>query len=86
MGRTNQWRLERRVSVSVLVQLLTLAGLIVGSWVNLQRQLDLVSHDVKQLLTAQEKFCDKLELVQERTIAQEYRLRTVEQRTTNGRE
>ena len=85
MGRTNQWRLERRVSVSVLVQLLTLAGLIVGSWVNLQRQLDLVSHDVKQLLTAQEKFCDKLERVRDRTIAQEYRLRTVEQKRSGAR-
>ena len=83
MGRTNQWRLQRRVSMSVLVQLLTLAGLIVTSWVNLQRQLDIVSHDVKQLLTVQEKFCDKLENLQERTIAHEYRLRTVEQRTTN---
>jgi hypothetical protein len=80
MERNNRWRLERRVSVSVLVQLLTLAGLIVGSWVNLQQQLDLVSHDVKQLLTTQEKFCDKLELVRDRTIAQEYRLRTVEQK------
>jgi len=86
MERSNRWRLERRVSVSVLVQLLTLAGLIVGSWVNLQRQLDLVSHDVKQLLAAQEKLCDKLETLQERTIAQEYRLRTVEQRTTNEHE
>ena len=68
------------MSVSVWVQLLTLAGLIVESWVNLQRQLDLVSYDVKQLLTTQEKFSDKLEHLQERTIAQEYRLRTVEQK------
>lgn len=81
MERNIRWRLERRVSISVLVQLVTLAGLIVGSWVNLQRQLDLVSHDVKQLLTAQEKFCDKLETLQERTIAQEYRLRQVEKNT-----
>jgi uncharacterized membrane protein YqgA involved in biofilm formation len=66
--------------VSVLVQLITLAGLILGSWVNLQRQLDIVSHDVKQLLTAQEKFCDKLDGLQERTIAQEYRLRQVERK------
>ena len=70
-----RWRLERRVSVSVLVQLLTLAGLIVGSWVNLQRQLDLLGRDVKQLLATQDKFCEKLEGLQERTIAQEYRLR-----------
>ena len=80
MERNNRWRLQRQVSVSVLVQLITLAGLILGSWVNLQRQLDIVSHDVKQLLTAQEKFCDKLETLQERTIAQEYRLRTIEQK------
>lgn len=79
MERNNRWRLQRQVSVSVLVQLITLAGLILGSWVNLQRQLDIVSHDVKQLLTAQEKFCDKLETVQERTLAHEYRLRMVEQ-------
>ena len=76
----NRWRLERRVSVSVLIQLLTLAGLIVGSWVNLQRQLDIVSHDVKQLLTVQEKFCEKLETLQEKTIAQEYRLQRIEQK------
>lgn len=74
----NRWKLEKKVGVSVLVQLVTLAGLIVGSWVNLQRQLDLVSHDVKQLLTAQEKFCEKMENLQERVVAQDYRLRNLE--------
>ncbi len=80
MERKQRWHLERRVSVSVLVQLVTLAGLIVGSWVNLQRQLDLVSRDVKQLLTTQEKFCDRLDALQEKTIAYEYRLQTIEQK------
>ena len=80
MERKQQWHLERRVSVSVLVQLVTLAGLIVGSWINLQRQLDLVSRDVKQLLTTQEKFCNRLDTLQEKTIAHEYRLRTIEQK------
>ncbi|MHC5089017.1 MAG: hypothetical protein ACYSOT_05345 [Planctomycetota bacterium] len=80
MQSTNRWRLQRQVSISVFFQLITLAALIVTSWVNLQRQLDIVSHDVKQLLTTQEKFCDKLETLQERTIAQEYRLRTIEQK------
>ena len=79
MESNNQWRLQRQVSMSVLVQLITLAGLILGSWVNLQRQLDIVSHDVKQLLAAQEKLCERLETLQERTLAQEYRLRTIEQ-------
>jgi flagellar biosynthesis chaperone FliJ len=73
-----QWRLDRKMNVSALVQVLMLAGLIVGSWVNLQRQLDLLGRDVKQLLTAQEKFCEKMEQLQERTTAYEYRLRAVE--------
>lgn len=77
---TKPWRFDRRVSLSVLIQLVTLAALILGSWVNLQRQLDLVSRDVKQLLTTQEKFCDKLETLNEKTIAHEYRLRNVEQK------
>jgi len=80
MEKNNKWRIQRQVSVSVLVQLITLAGLILGSWVNLQRQLDIVSHDVKQLLAAQEKLCDKLETLQERTLAHEYRLQTLEQK------
>ena len=80
MESTNKWQLQRQISVSVFFQLFTLAALIVTSWVNLQRQLDIVSHDVKQLLAAQEKLCDTLESVQERTIAHEYRLRTVEQK------
>lgn len=80
-----RWVFERRLSVSVLVQVVTLAGLIVGSWVNLQRQLDLLGRDVKQLLAQQEKFCDRLDDLQEKTIAQEYRLRAVEaKRTANG--
>jgi flagellar biosynthesis chaperone FliJ len=73
-----QWKMDRKMNVSALVQLLMLAGLIVGSWVNLQRQLDLLGRDVKQLLATQEKFCEKMEQLQERTTAQEYRLRTIE--------
>lgn len=77
---TPRWRLDRHVSLSVLVQVVTLATLILGSWVNLQRQLDIVSHDVKQLLAAQEKIADKLQTLHETTIAHEYRLQTVEQK------
>jgi flagellar biosynthesis chaperone FliJ len=75
-----QWRLDKNVNLSGMIQLLTVAGLIVGSWINLQRQLDLLGRDVKQLLTAQEKYCDKMEQLQERTVAHEYRIREIEKR------
>ncbi len=72
------WRLNRQVNVSMLVQLVMLASLIVGSWVNLQRQLDLVQRDVELVLERQKDFCGKLELLQARSISYDYRLRAVE--------
>ncbi len=82
MTQTQQdkWRIDRRLSVSTLVQVVMLAGLILGSWVNLQRQLDGLQRDVRLLLESQERFCMRLERLQETTLSQEYRLRRVEQR------
>ena len=51
---------------------------ILGSWVNLQRQLDLLAHDVKLILETQKASGEKFEALQEKAIAYEYRLRAVE--------
>ncbi len=72
------WQLNRQVNVSVLVQLVFLASLIVGSWANLQRQLDLLQHDVSMLLQCQKNFEQKLELLQTKSVSHEYRLRAIE--------
>ena len=81
-GAKNQnqqaWRFDRRVNLSVLIQLAFLASLIVGSWVNLQRQLDLLQHDVSMLLQCQKNFEQKLESLQTKSVSYEYRLRTIE--------
>jgi len=88
---TRSWRVNRQVSVSVFIQLVFLASLIVGSWVNLQRQLeivgswvnlqrqlDLLQHDVRLILETQKAFGEKFESLQEKVVAHEYRLRAVE--------
>jgi hypothetical protein len=75
---SRSWQFNRRVNLSVLIQLVFLASLIVGSWVNLQRQLDLLQHDVSMLLQSQENFEAKLELLQTKSITYEYRLRGLE--------
>ena len=77
-GNSKSWRVNRQVGVSVFIQLVFLASLIVGSWVNLQRQLDLLQHDVRLILETQKAFETKFESLQEKAIACEYRLRTVE--------
>ena len=75
---SKSWRINRQVNVSVLIQLVFLASLIVGSWVNLQRQLDLLQRDVSMLLDCNKNFQQKLELLSAKAIEHEYRLRVVE--------
>lgn len=75
---SKSWQFNRQVNLSVLVQLVLLASLIVGSWVNLQRQLDLLQHDVTMLIQSNDQFQQKLESLSAKAIAYEYRLRTIE--------
>lgn len=77
-GNGKSWRLNRQVNLSVLIQLVLLASLIVGSWVNLQRQLDMLQKDVTVLLDNQKKFESRIENLQDKSIAFEYRIRAIE--------
>ena len=80
MAETNSksWQFNRQVNVSVLMQLVFLAALIVGSYVNLQSQLDLLQHDVTSLLESQKNFQQKLETLSAKSISYEYRLQAIE--------
>ena len=79
--RPPSWRLDRRVNLSVLLQLMVLTSLILGSWVNLQRQLGLLQHDVTMLLQNQKELQQKLERLSERSLSYEYRLQALEKAT-----
>jgi hypothetical protein len=58
---SKSWRLNRQINLSVIIQLILLASLIVGSWLNLQRQLDLLQQDVSMLLLSQENLQQRIE-------------------------
>jgi hypothetical protein len=78
------WRFDRRVNLSVLIQLAFLASLIVGSWLNLQSQLDLLQHDVSILLQSQKSFEQKLELLSAKSISYEFRIQAIEKALTKS--
>lgn len=78
---SNKWRLNRQINVSVLVQLMLLASLIIGSWLNLQRQLDLLQRDVNMLLQNQNSLQQKIDSLWTKSISYEYRLQAIENRT-----
>jgi hypothetical protein len=88
MAGTNSkaWQLNRQINVSVLIQLVFLASLIMGSWVNLQRQLDLLQRDVTMLLQCQNSLQQKLESLWSQSISYEYRLRAIEKHLTKADE
>ena len=79
---SKSWQFNRQINVSVIVQLAFLACLIVGSYVNLQRQLDLLQRDVSMLLQCQKNFEQKLEALSAKSISYEYRLRALEKAST----
>ena len=83
-GNSKSWRLNRQINLSVIVQLILLASLIVGSWVNLQRQLDLLQRDVSMLLKSQNNIEKKLESLWTKSISYEYRLQAIEKRTVKS--
>ncbi len=83
---TKSWRLNRQVNVSVIVQLFLLASLILGSWVNLQRQLYLLQKDVSVLLAGQEKLEAKIESLWSKSISHEYRLNAIEKNISDNDE
>jgi hypothetical protein len=85
-SHSKTWRLNRQINLAVIVQLVLLASLIVGSWANLQRQLDLLQHDVTMLLHSQEAFQQKLDSLWTKSISCEYRLQAIEKRTANAQE
>ena len=79
---TKGWRLNRQINLSVIIQLVLLASLIVGSWINLQRQLDLLQKDVSMLLQSQTSIEQKLESLWTKSISYEYRLQAIEKQVT----
>jgi hypothetical protein len=77
---SRSWRLNRQINVTMIIQIILLASLIVGSWVNLQRQLDLLQRDVSMLLNGQREFEEKIESLWSKSISYEYRLQAIEKK------
>jgi hypothetical protein len=85
-NNSKTWQLNRQINLSVLIQLILLASLIVGSYINLQRQLDLLQRDVTMLLENQKNFQEKLQSLSAKSFEYEYRLRALEKFLTKGPE
>ncbi len=79
-NKNKNWYFNKQIDLSVLVQIIFLAALIVASWVNLQEQLSLLQHDITRLIETQRQFQERIEELSKASICYEYRLRAIEKR------
>ncbi|MDD5135406.1 MAG: hypothetical protein PHP01_08355 [Phycisphaerae bacterium] len=79
-NKSKRWHFNKQLDVSVLVQLVFLATLIVGTWVNLQNQFSVMQHDITRLLETQRQFQHRIEELSRVSISYEYRLRVIEKK------
>ena len=80
LGLENKrWKFSRQINLMVIIQLLFLASLIIGSWVDLQRQLCLVQHDIQILVNKSDDYQDTFAQLDKQTMNHEFRLQAVEQ-------
>ena len=82
MGDNNKqgWNFNKQLNLSVIIQLILLASLIIGSWVNLQSQMNVLSYDMERILECQKQFQSKIENISMKNITYECRLKTLEEK------
>lgn len=78
-----RWVFNKQINLSIIVQLSFLAILIIGTWVNLQKQLTILQHDMTRLIQTQQQFQQKIEMLDKAGICFEYRLKTIEKTMKN---
>ena len=74
----NGWQLNKQINLSMLIQLVFLATLIVGSWINLQNRLNLLRHDVTRLLETNKEYAQKIDSLSAKSLEYEYKLKLFE--------
>jgi hypothetical protein len=74
----NAWQFKKEINLSMVIQLCLMASLVIGSWLNLERRIDALQHDVDMLLKGQDRFSGKVEELSADTVRHEYRLEVIE--------
>jgi hypothetical protein len=75
---TEKWQFKKEVTLGVLIQLCLMASLVLGSWVNLERRIDALQHDVDALLKGQDRFAGKVDQLSADSVRNQYRIEVIE--------
>ena len=73
------WSFRREITLGTLLQLVTLVVVLVAAWVNLQKDMVLIHHELARLVQVYDKLQQHIECLTEESLEHEYRLQALEQ-------
>ncbi len=82
-NNSTKWHINKQINISTIIQLIFLASLIVGSWVNLQKQLSLLQYDVNYLCKKQVSTELTINELDNKCIKFEYQIRSLEKKLSS---
>jgi len=74
------WTFRREVTFGVLLQLTVLVVMALAGWVNLQKQLAIIQHDLIRVLRAQQQVQTQIEYLSHQVQQHEYRISGLEEK------
>ncbi len=80
----SEWRINKQINISVLLQLVLLAVMIIASWSNIQAKLEVIQCDLRRLLQNQSQVQAKVAKLNDDCIGFEYRIKTIEKQSERG--
>ena len=75
------WRFRREITLGTLVQLGAILIALTVGWSNLQSELAMIRHDLNRLIQTNERSQRQIENLAEQSREQEYRIKTLEEKT-----
>ena len=76
-SNNEKWHINKQINISTIIQIILLASLILGSWLNIQYQLNTLENDISQILKGQKCFAEKVENLSSDVFANKYEIRII---------
>lgn len=79
-SKAKSWVFRKEINISMIIHLISLAILILGTWIDLQKQLYVLQHDVAQMIQTQEFIQERIQVFHSKNIAFDYRIENLEEK------
>ena len=76
----NSWRFRREITFGTLLQVVALLLLMIAAWINLQKELAIIRHDLDTLVANSHVLQEHIEYLNHSCQEYEFRLSVLEQR------